>query len=58
MFTAMRAACGPAIKSDTCITMLAENPALTFGLLPVTIMTCNCCSGLVLAASVVWKEIK
>jgi len=58
MFTAMRAACRPAVKSDTYITMLAENLALTFGLLPVTIMTRNWCSGLVVDASFAWKEIK
>jgi hypothetical protein len=58
MFTVMTAACGPAIKSDTYITMLAEHLALTFGLLPVTVMTCNCCSGLVVGANVIWKEIK
>jgi len=54
----MRAACGLAIKSDTYITMLAENLALTFGLFPVTIMTCNRCSGLVAGASFVWNENK
>ena len=58
MFTVMRADCRPAIKSDTYITMLAENLALIFGLLPVTIMTRNWCSGLVVGASFVWKEMK